>query len=92
MMLRSNIGPAADREARRKLPRLMVGGLPLGGSGLGVLALKLTSKTIISVNARNDLREVKIHTHGWIMPQQDAAATAAEARSAGSETNEDSAQ
>ena len=39
MALRSYIDPAENREARRKLPRLMVEGLLLGGSGLGVLAL-----------------------------------------------------
>ena len=38
-MLRSYIDPAENREASRKLPRLMVEGLLLGGSGLGVLAL-----------------------------------------------------
>ena len=39
MMLRSYIDPTENREASRKLPRLMVEGLLLGGSGLGVLAL-----------------------------------------------------
>ena len=39
MVLRSYIDPPDNREATRKLPRLMVGGLLLGGSGLGVLAL-----------------------------------------------------
>ena len=39
MILRSYIDPAENREATRKLPRLMVEGLLLGGSGLGVLAL-----------------------------------------------------
>ncbi len=39
MVLRSYIDPAENREAARKLPRLMVEGLLLGGSGLGVLAL-----------------------------------------------------
>ncbi|MYD11423.1 MAG: APC family permease [Chloroflexi bacterium] len=39
MLLRSYIDPAENREASRKLPRLMVEGLLLGGSGLGVLAL-----------------------------------------------------
>lgn len=39
MFLRSYIDPAENREASRKLPRLMVEGLLLGGSGLGVLAL-----------------------------------------------------
>ena len=39
MILRSYIDPVENREARRKLPRLMVEGLLLGGSGLGVLAL-----------------------------------------------------
>ena len=39
MFLRSYIDPAENREASRKLPRLMVEGLLLGGTGLGVLAL-----------------------------------------------------
>ncbi len=39
MALRSYIDPAENRQASRKLPRLMVEGLLLGGSGLGVLAL-----------------------------------------------------
>ena len=39
MILRRYIDPAENREATRKLPRLMVEGLLLGGSGLGVLAL-----------------------------------------------------
>ena len=39
MILRSYIDPAENRDAARKLPRLMVEGLLLGGSGLGVLAL-----------------------------------------------------
>lgn len=38
-ILRSYINPEEDREARRKLPRLMVEGLLLGGTGLGVFAL-----------------------------------------------------
>ncbi len=39
MILRSYIDPQENRDAARKLPRLMVEGLLLGGSGLGVLAL-----------------------------------------------------
>lgn len=39
MVLRSYIDPAENGEASRKLPRLMVEGLLLGGTGLGVLAL-----------------------------------------------------
>lgn len=38
-MLRSYINPEENRDANKKLPRLMVEGLLLGGSGLGVLAL-----------------------------------------------------
>ncbi|MCB9418193.1 MAG: hypothetical protein H6667_00190 [Ardenticatenaceae bacterium] len=38
-MLKSYINPTENREASRKLPRLMVEGLLLGGTGLGVLAL-----------------------------------------------------
>ena len=38
-MLKSYINPAENREANRLLPRLMVEGLLLGGTGLGVLAL-----------------------------------------------------
>ncbi len=38
-MFKSYINPAENREANRKLPRLMVEGLLLGGTGLGVLAL-----------------------------------------------------
>ncbi|MCP4426628.1 MAG: hypothetical protein GY803_19210 [Chloroflexi bacterium] len=38
-MLKSYINPVENREANRKLPRLMVEGLLLGGAGLGVLAL-----------------------------------------------------
>ncbi len=38
-MFKSYINPREDQEARRMLPRLMVEGLLLGGSGLGVLAL-----------------------------------------------------
>ncbi|MCY4538947.1 MAG: hypothetical protein OXE52_12070 [Chloroflexi bacterium] len=37
--LRSYINPDENREATRKLPRLMVEGLLLGGTGLGVFAL-----------------------------------------------------
>lgn len=39
MAFRSYINPDENREANRKLPKLMVEGLLLGGSGLGVLAL-----------------------------------------------------
>jgi len=39
MVLRSYIDPAENREASRKLPKLMVEGLLLGGTGLGVFAL-----------------------------------------------------
>lgn len=39
MVLRSYINPAENREANRKLPKLMVEGLLLGGTGLGVFAL-----------------------------------------------------
>ena len=39
MLFRSYINPAENREANRKLPKLMVEGLLLGGTGLGVLAL-----------------------------------------------------
>ena len=38
-MFKSYINPADNREANRLLPRLMVEGLLLGGTGLGVLAL-----------------------------------------------------
>jgi len=38
-MLRGYINPAEQREATKLLPRLMVEGLLLGGTGLGVLAL-----------------------------------------------------
>lgn len=38
-MLKSYINPAEQLEANRRLPRLMVEGLLLGGAGLGVLAL-----------------------------------------------------
>ncbi|MFK7801104.1 MAG: hypothetical protein AB8G95_05710 [Anaerolineae bacterium] len=38
-MLKSYINPEEDQEAKRLLPKLMVEGLLLGGSGLGVLAL-----------------------------------------------------
>ncbi len=38
-MFKSYINPAERKEANKKLPRLMVEGLLLGGSGLGVLAL-----------------------------------------------------
>ena len=38
-MFKSYINPVEKREASRKLPKLMVEGLLLGGSGLGVLAL-----------------------------------------------------
>lgn len=38
-MFKSYIDPAEDKEARRQLPKLMVEGLLLGGTGLGVLAL-----------------------------------------------------
>ena len=38
-MLKSYIDPTESREAKRKLPKLMVEGLLLGGTGLGVLAL-----------------------------------------------------
>ena len=39
MVFRSYINPDENCEANRKLPKLMVEGLLLGGSGLGVLAL-----------------------------------------------------
>lgn len=39
MVFRSYINPDENREANRQLPKLMVEGLLLGGSGLGVLAL-----------------------------------------------------
>lgn len=39
MLFRSYINPVEKREANRKLPKLMVEGLLLGGTGLGVLAL-----------------------------------------------------
>ncbi len=38
-ILRSYIDPEENRVATRKLPRLMVEGLLLGGTGLGVFAL-----------------------------------------------------
>jgi hypothetical protein len=38
-MFKSYIDPAESKEARRQLPKLMVEGLLLGGTGLGVLAL-----------------------------------------------------
>ncbi len=38
-MLKSYINPVENREANRKLPRLLIEGLLLGGTGLGVLAL-----------------------------------------------------
>jgi hypothetical protein len=38
-MFKSYINPVEDREAKKKLPKLMVEGLLLGGTGLGVLAL-----------------------------------------------------
>lgn len=38
-MLKSYINPKENREARRLLPKLLVEGLLLGGTGLGVLAL-----------------------------------------------------
>ncbi|HID52887.1 MAG TPA: hypothetical protein EYP41_12745, partial [Anaerolineae bacterium] len=38
-MFKSYIDPAESKEANKKLPRLMVEGLLLGGTGLGVLAL-----------------------------------------------------
>lgn len=38
-MLKSYINPEEQKEAKRLLPKLMVEGLLLGGSGLGVLAL-----------------------------------------------------
>ena len=38
-MFKSYIDPTEKEEAKRKLPKLMVEGLLLGGSGLGVLAL-----------------------------------------------------
>jgi hypothetical protein len=38
-MFKSYVNPDENREANRQLPRLMVEGLMLGGSGLGVLAL-----------------------------------------------------
>ena len=42
---------------------------------LGLIPDELDIKTIISVNARNDLREVKIHTHGRDLLERDAAET-----------------
>ena len=38
-MFKSYVNPDENKEANRKLPRLMVEGLLLGGTGLGVLAL-----------------------------------------------------
>ena len=40
---------------------------------LGLIPDELDIKTIISVNARNDLREVKIHTHGRDLLERDGA-------------------
>ncbi len=39
MLLKSYISPAERQEARKKLPKLLVEGLLLGGTGLGVFAL-----------------------------------------------------
>ena len=39
MLLKSYISPAEREEARKKLPKLLVEGLLLGGAGLGVFAL-----------------------------------------------------
>lgn len=38
-MFKSYVDPVENQEANRKLPKLMVEGLLLGGTGLGVLAL-----------------------------------------------------
>ena len=43
-MFKSYINPAENKEARRKLPKLMVEGLLLGGTGLGVLGAYLRNR------------------------------------------------
>ena len=49
-MLKSYINPEENQEAKRLLPKLMVEGLLLGGSGLGVLALIFEIADGVSLN------------------------------------------
>ncbi len=69
-MFKSYIDPIADQEARQKLPRLMVEGLLLGGTGLGVLALIFeiaadafsvaAYQTLLAIHGANGHHEIAI--------------------------------
>ncbi|MCA9953426.1 MAG: hypothetical protein KC434_01810, partial [Anaerolineales bacterium] len=69
-MFKSYINPAENREAKRLLPKLMVEGLLLGGSGLGVLALIFeiaadafsvaAYQTLLAIHGANGYHEIAI--------------------------------
>lgn len=69
-MFKSYINPAENREAKRQLPKLMVEGLLLGGSGLGVLALIFeiaadafsvaAYQTLLAIHGANGYHEIAI--------------------------------
>lgn len=69
-MLKSYIDPTENKEANRSLPRLMVEGLLLGGSGLGVLALIFeiaadafsvaAYQTLLAIHGANGYHEIAI--------------------------------
>ncbi len=69
-MLKSYINPEENKEAKRKLPKLMVEGLLLGGTGLGVLALIFeiaadafsvaAYQTLLAIHGANGYHEIAI--------------------------------
>ncbi|MEZ4642305.1 MAG: hypothetical protein R3E31_06135 [Chloroflexota bacterium] len=69
-MFKNYINPTENREAKRQLPRLMVEGLLLGGTGLGVLALIFeiaadafsvaAYQTLLAIHGANGHHEIAI--------------------------------
>lgn len=69
-MLKSYVNPEENREANQKLPKLMVEGLLLGGTGLGVLALIFeiaadafsvaAYQTLLAIHGANGYHEIAI--------------------------------
>ena len=70
-MFKSYINPTENKEAKKKLPKLMVEGLLLGGSGLGVLALIFeiaadafsvaAYQTLLAIHGAEGHHEIAIH-------------------------------
>lgn len=70
MIFRNYINPDEDREAKRLLPKLMVEGLLLGGTGLGVLALIFeiaadafsvaAYQTLLAIHGANGFHDIAI--------------------------------